>query len=699
LALAAGLALLFPAAVLAQPGVDCNCDESVDIQVITGDNPQELIWNFTSSGTLECPGERLFKTGGPYDPAGTYTETVSNLCSGQEYTYQLFDFGSDGLAMGSGFGNYTLTMYDTEVLFGDGDFGSLGEGSFFAFAAPTTPPTPAPTGFPTQYPTSFPTDSHPPTLAPTVVCGDCDQTLKLVLFTDSDPDELNWGVSTGSTAGFCSDTVTYVSSTLEENSKVVDVISEKICAFQEYTFVLTDSGGDGILDDGNFTLYLDDVVKHTVQGTSIGSGVDFTFVAPLAPTPSPTAAPTTPQPSYSLPPTPVPIPGPTAAPTPAPSISLPPTPEPSSEPTQHPTPYPTPHPTPQPTVQPTESFLIVTAPDDSLVSVNFGEEIDIEWTASGDAVTDCTTVDLFAYQDGANAYSIGTVLNDGGDSWTPRAASLTAGDYQIRVFCNFNFDSLSANFTVTEVGTPDPTVQPTSAPSAAPSAADGVTVPPTLAPTTGSRGGGGSDDSDPVNATTAALIALATVIFVLICVVMFLLKGKRKNEDDEGHNRRYSLESAETETVNRSHPYSDDESDGYGGKGATESDYDETDDEEHETTGDAPFTDLHLGGLSAFWNYMNRSGSPRPGGRSRPRGGGRTPRHAAGGSSHRRHHRPPSADHEDMSEPESSSPRVDPSMEMTDLDEEDPEPPTASDAGIGAQEMTGVFSEPGEVPS
>lgn len=84
-------------------------------------------------------------TGGPYDPPGTYTETVSSLCSGQNYTFTMIDILGDGLTLGSGFGNYTLSMYGAEVLFGDGDFGSESSGSFFAFAAPTATPTQQPT--------------------------------------------------------------------------------------------------------------------------------------------------------------------------------------------------------------------------------------------------------------------------------------------------------------------------------------------------------------------------------------------------------------------------------------------------------------------------------------------------------------------------------------------------------------------------
>ena len=139
-------------------------------------------------------------------------------------------------------------------------------------------------------------------------CSNDEHTAEVSITTDNYPYEISWTISSQSGETISSETMT-------EPGKLYSTglcLDSSIC----HTFTINDSWGDGIIDEGDFSVTVDgsEVLSDISQGWNTLS-VDFGQCnSPSDPTPSPTAAPT---PS----PTTAPTPSPTTAPTPSPTAA------------------------------------------------------------------------------------------------------------------------------------------------------------------------------------------------------------------------------------------------------------------------------------------------------------------------------------------------------------------------------------------
>ena len=358
------------------------CDQSLSLRLTTDSYGQEVTWQLQPGGLAYGCAVNDTVIGGPYAAITGGQETTEvitpTLCVGQSYIFTLFDSFGDGMLDGA-VGSFALLLgaHGRQVASGDGNYTSSTSASFVVTVmppspAPTVPPTAAPFPAPSSEPTArpFPAPTHvpvpaptplpsskpilPPTpvpsAVPTIGCGPCSQSLVLDLKTDNYGEEVTWDLVSTGRAGNCAMDVVASGGpypNLEPSGyRETATIATTICAHESYRFTLRDSFGDGMLEwGGKYALILSGGVVARGDGNYTWN-TTADFVAPIAPTPAPTLAPT-------AEPTPRPSGRPTPEPTPRPSG--PPTPEPTALPTTRPLPAPTGLPTPEPTARPIAS--------------------------------------------------------------------------------------------------------------------------------------------------------------------------------------------------------------------------------------------------------------------------------------------------------------------------------------------------------
>ena len=331
---------------------DRACDRTLTLELTSDQYGSETTWRLvpasSSSAATECGV--VFAGGGPYAEVQspvTYIETVSaSLCAEEAYNFTLLDSAGDGICCEWGIGGFVLYL--------DGDV-SVGSGAAFGFAdtvsfivplpPPTPPPTPPPSlRPPTQVPTPRPTRRS-------VLCGVCDQSLSVMLWTDSYGSELTWRLTEPGRADGCDVLGRNVTGgpfeNIEGGALEEAVASTTLCAGRTYTFTLADSFGDGMHFgfDGYFELRLGRTGAIVASGGGDwGASTSAVFTLASAPTPGPTPLPTpTPHPNPTLAPAPLPTPLPSRHPAPEPTVAPAPTLAPSVQPT-------TPRPTASPVV-------------------------------------------------------------------------------------------------------------------------------------------------------------------------------------------------------------------------------------------------------------------------------------------------------------------------------------------------------------
>ena len=145
---------------------------------------------------------------------------------------------SIGRSAGYGYGSYALLLDEKVIITSDGDFG-CDESLTFPVnpRQPTLVPTQAPSA-PTRVPIPQPTRMP-------VVCGGCTHTLTLQITTDLYPVETTYSLKAADGFGECFDGVSGPDEWAKSTTYSVD-LSESLCETAKYTFILSDSWGDGI---------------------------------------------------------------------------------------------------------------------------------------------------------------------------------------------------------------------------------------------------------------------------------------------------------------------------------------------------------------------------------------------------------------------------------------------------------------------
>jgi hypothetical protein len=130
-------------------------DKEIEIEFTTDRYPTESSWEI-----IDAIGMVVQRSEAYTDQESDYTQTVSGLCAGLEYSFVIADTYGDGICCGWGQGAFVGKYGEVELFRGDGDFG---DGAVIPFTIPT--PTPGPTEAPTSSPTTAPTTKAPTNVA------------------------------------------------------------------------------------------------------------------------------------------------------------------------------------------------------------------------------------------------------------------------------------------------------------------------------------------------------------------------------------------------------------------------------------------------------------------------------------------------------------------------------------------------------
>jgi len=230
------------------------------IEVLTDDYPEETNWVFVNQKGDETESEEYSKTNHKYSHQFCLPDIF--------YTFTLYDSYKDGF---SGDAYLSLT-YNGALIWKIDEFRRAARTEFGPTAAPTT--------------SSLPTISPvPSTGAPTLtVCGNNENTLIVDIMTDQDPEQTSWIITGGENP---------IKST--SYTEAYTLHSLQICLQDNvsYQFIITDNECDGFGYSGFYRLtYNGGIIKEIYGDFGYSDEVD---VAPLPlsepPTSSPTEAP------------------------------------------------------------------------------------------------------------------------------------------------------------------------------------------------------------------------------------------------------------------------------------------------------------------------------------------------------------------------------------------------------------------------
>ena len=223
----------------------CN-NLSVQVSVTTDSWPSENSWKIETA-----LGGALVNEGGPFSVAdSSFNE---NLCLDESicYTFTMMDSYGDGII---GNGDFSLTVGGVVALSNPGSGWTELDKTFGDCSIAPTPSTPAPTPVPTASPTLAPVQSPVQTQ-----CSAGEIEVLVSVTTDSWPNESSWTIDNSA-----SDTVAGSAGPFDSASSTY---SEDLCLDNSmcYTFTMMDSWGDGIVDNGGFSLSVNGSVILTNQ--------------------------------------------------------------------------------------------------------------------------------------------------------------------------------------------------------------------------------------------------------------------------------------------------------------------------------------------------------------------------------------------------------------------------------------------------
>ena len=131
------------------PTIDCVCDQTLLLVLKTDRYPGETSWELrmASGARGSCVGATP-SSGVVVEAETEYRISISNICAGQQYTFEIFDSIGDGICCEYGEGSYVLELNGVRLHESDGQFESGDSHTFTAPMTWTPLPTPGPTPAP-----------------------------------------------------------------------------------------------------------------------------------------------------------------------------------------------------------------------------------------------------------------------------------------------------------------------------------------------------------------------------------------------------------------------------------------------------------------------------------------------------------------------------------------------------------------------